>query len=60
MSKGTLVDTTLIAAPRSTKNKEHAADLKMKQTKKENQWHYGVKAHIGTVRESGLVHTVVY
>jgi IS5 family transposase len=59
MSKGTLVDATLIAAPGSTKNREHARDPDMHQTKKGNTWHFGMKAHIGVDRESGLVHTLV-
>jgi len=59
MSKGTLVDATLIAAPSSTKNQEHARDPEMHQTKKGNQWYFGLKAHIGVDRESGLVHTVI-
>jgi IS5 family transposase len=59
MSKGTLVDATLIAAPNSTKNREHARDPEMHQTKKGNEWHFGLKAHIGVDRESGLVHTLV-
>lgn len=59
MSKGTLVDATLIAAPSSTKNQAHARDPEMHQTKKGNQWHFGIKAHIGVDEESGLVHTVI-
>jgi IS5 family transposase len=59
MSKGTLVDATLIAAPSSTKNRERARDPEMHQTKKGNQWHFGLKAHIGVDQESGLVHTLV-
>lgn len=59
MSKGTLVDATLIAAPPSTKNKDHARDPEMHQTKKGNQWYHGMKAHIGADEESGLVHTVI-
>lgn len=59
MSKGTLIDATLIAAPSSTKNREHARDPEMHQTKKGNQWHFGLKAHIGVDQESGLVHTLV-
>ena len=58
MTKGTLVDATLIAAPSSTKNKEHARDREMHQRKKGNQWYFGLKAHIGVDRESGLVHTL--
>ncbi|HCN88713.1 MAG TPA: IS5/IS1182 family transposase, partial [Oxalobacteraceae bacterium] len=59
MSKGTLVDATLIAALSSTKNREHARDPEMHQAKKGNQWHFGLKAHIGVDKESGLVHTLV-
>lgn len=59
MNKGTLVDATLIAAPSSTKNQEHARDPEMHQTKKGNQWYFGLKAHIGVDKESGLVHTLV-
>lgn len=59
MSKGTLVDATLIAAPSSTKNQERARDPEMHQTKKGKQWHFGLKAHIGVDQESGLVHTLV-
>jgi IS5 family transposase len=59
MSQGTLVDATLIAAPSSTKNQKHARDPEMHQTKKGNQWHFGLKAHIGVDRDSGLVHTLV-
>ena len=58
MTQGTLVDATLIAAPSSTKNKEHARDPEMHQTKKGNQWHFGLKAHIGVDKDSGLVHTL--
>ena len=59
MSQGTLIDATLIAAPSSTKNKQRARDPQMHQTKKGNQWHFGMKAHIGVDDESGLVHTVI-
>ena len=59
MTQGTLVDATLIAAPSSTKNREHERDPEMHQTKKGNEWHFGMKAHIGVDRDSGLVHTVV-
>ena len=47
MKKGTVVDATLIAAPSSTKNAEGERDPEMKQTKKVNQWYFGMKAHIG-------------
>ena len=59
MSQGTLIDATLIAAPSSTKNEKHQRDPEMHQTKKGNQWHFGMKAHIGVDDESGLVHTVI-
>ena len=59
MREGTIVDATLIAAPPSTKNKDKARDPEMHQTKKGNQWHFGMKAHIGVDAESGLVHTVL-
>ncbi|MEN9573294.1 MAG: hypothetical protein RL514_1149 [Verrucomicrobiota bacterium] len=56
---GTLVDATLIAAPPSTKNQAKQRDPEMHQTKKGNQWYFGMKAHIGADRDSKLVHTVV-
>ena len=59
LKTGTIVDATIIAAPSSTKNKEGERDQEMHQTKKGNQWHFGMKAHIGVDAESGLVHTVV-
>ena len=59
MRKGTIVDATIIAAPPSTKNKDKARDPEMHQTKKGNQWHFGMKAHIGVDADSGIVHTVV-
>lgn len=59
MRAGTIVDATIIAAPSSTKNAGKARDPDMHQTKKGNQWHFGMKAHIGVDAESGLVHTVV-
>jgi|SRR6185437_9812006 len=59
MRAGTIVDATIIAAPSSTKNEDKARDPEMHQTKKGNQWHFGMKAHIGVDAESGLVHTVI-
>ena len=56
---GTVVDATLIAAPSSTKNSSGERDPEMHQTKKGNQWHFGMKAHIGVDADSGLEHTVV-
>ncbi|WP_326542157.1 IS5 family transposase [Pseudorhodoferax sp.] len=55
---GTVVDATLIAAPSSTKNKSGERDPEMHQSKKGQQWYFGMKAHIGVDAESGLVHTV--
>jgi IS5 family transposase len=57
--EGTIVDATMISAPSSTKNKDKSRDPEMHQSKKGNQWHFGMKAHIGVDMESGLVHTVV-
>ena len=54
---GTIVDATLIAASPSTKNKEGRRDPEMSQSKKGNQWYFGMKAHVGADAESGLVHT---
>jgi IS5 family transposase len=59
LREGTLVDATLIAAPPSTKNQAKQRDPEMHQTKKGNQWYFGMKAHIGADRDSKLVHTVV-
>ena len=59
LSAGTVVDATLIAAPSSTKNKTGERDPEMHQAKKGNQWHFGMKAHIGVDADSGLVHTVI-
>ncbi len=58
LKAGTVVDATLIAAPSSTKNASGERDPEMHQTKKGNQWHFGMKAHIGVDADSGLVHTV--
>jgi IS5 family transposase len=58
MREGTMVDATIIAAPPSTKNKEHERDPEMHQTRKGNQWFFGMKAHIGADADSGLVHSV--
>ena len=59
MREGTIVDATLIAAPPSTKNKDKTRDPEMHQSKKGNDWHFGLKAHIGVDSASGLVHTVI-
>jgi transposase, IS5 family len=54
---GTIVDATIIAAPSSTKNKKKERDPEMHQTKKGNQWYFGMKLHVGTDSQSGAVHT---
>ena len=59
MRAGTIVDATIIAAPSSTKNEGKTRDPDMHQTKKGNQWFFGMKAHIGLDAESGIVHSVV-
>ena len=59
LKAGTVVDATLIAAPSSTKNSKGERDPEMHQTKKGNQWHFGMKAHIGVDADSGLVHSVI-
>ncbi|MTG36537.1 transposase, partial [Klebsiella pneumoniae] len=59
LRQGTIVDATLINAPSSTKNKEQQRDPEMHQTKKGNQWHFGMKAHIGVDAKSGLTHSLV-
>lgn len=57
LSGGTIVDATLIAAPPSTKNEEKSRDPEMHQTKKGNEWHFGMKLHIGTDSKTGLIHS---
>ena len=58
MKEGTIVDATIIAAPASTKNVARERDPDMHQTRKGNQWYFGMKAHIGVDAKSGLVHRV--
>ena len=58
LREGTVVDATLIAAPSSTKNSRSERDPEMHQTRKGNQWYFGMKAHAGVDADSGLVHTV--
>jgi IS5 family transposase len=57
LSGGTIVDATLIAAPPSVKNRDKARDPEMHQVKKGNQWHFGMKVHIGTDSKTGLIHS---
>ena len=59
MREGTIVDATLIAAPPSTKNRSGTRDPEMHQSKKGNDWHFGMKAHVGVDMATGLVHTIV-
>ena len=57
--EGTIVDATIINAPASTKNASRTRDPEMKQTKKGNQWYFGMKAHVGTDTRRGVVHSIV-
>jgi IS5 family transposase len=59
LKEGTVVDATIIAAPSSTKNQSGERDPEMHQTKKGNQWHFGMKAHIGVDADSGITHTLI-
>ena len=59
MRQGTIVDATIIAAAPSTKNKSKTRDPEMHQTRKGNQWYFGMKAHIGVDVASGVVHSLV-
>lgn len=56
LKKGTIVDSTIIASPPSTKNRERQRDPDAHQTKKGSSWHFGYKAHIGVDKDTGLVH----
>ena len=58
LKRGTIVDSTFIEAPSSTKNQKKERDPEAHSAKKGNTWHFGYKAHIGVDEESGLVHTV--
>ena len=58
LKKGSIVDSTIISAPSSTKNKEKKRDIEAHQTKKGNTWYFGYKGHIGVDKFSGLVHHV--
>ncbi len=59
LREGTIVDATIINAPSSTKNRDKMRDKEMRQTKKGNQWYFGMKAHVGTDTGRGLAHSVV-
>ena len=58
MREGTIVDATIIAAPSSTKNQDGERDPEMHQTKKGNEWHFGMKMHIGVDDRDGLIHSI--
>ena len=57
LKEGTIVDASIIAAPTSTKNQDNARDPEMHQTKKGNEWHFGMKMHIGVDESYGIVHS---
>lgn len=59
VARGTIVDASIIQAPSSTKNKDKARDPDMHQTRKGNQWYFGMKAHIGVDSQNRLIHSVV-
>jgi transposase, IS5 family len=59
ITTGTIVDATIIHAPSSTKNREQKRDPEMHQTKKGNQWYFGMKAHVGVDSKNKIIHTVV-
>jgi IS5 family transposase len=59
VTTGTIVDTTIINAPSSTKNATKARDPEMHQTKKGNQWYFGMKAHLGVDSRTKLIHAAV-
>ena len=58
VNRGTIVDATLIDAPSSTKNQKGERDPEMRQTRKGNQWYFGMKAHVGVDSKTKLIHTV--
>jgi len=58
VNRGTIVDATIISAPSSTKNRTQERDPEMHQTKKGNQWYFGMKAHVGVDSQSKLIHSV--
>ena len=58
LREGTIVDASIIEAPSSTKNGAGKRDPQMRQTKKGNEWHFGMKVHIGVDSETGVVHSM--
>ena len=59
ITTGTIVDATILHAPSSTKNREQQRDPEMHQTKKGNQWYFGMKAHVGVDSKTKIIHSVV-
>ena len=59
IATGTIVDATIINAPSSTKNAKKARDPEMHQTKKGNQWYFGMKAHLGVDSRTKLIHSAI-
>lgn len=59
LSRGTIVDATIVSAPSSTKNKTKSRDPEMASTKKGNTWYFGMKAHLGIDSKNKLIHSVV-
>ena len=57
---GSIVDAVIVEAPSSTKNTAKSRDPEMKQAKKGNEWHFGMKAHIGADAGTGMVHTLTF
>lgn len=58
LREGTIMDATIINAPSSTKNKDKSRDPEMHQTKKGNEWHFGMKMHIGVDSATGVIHSL--
>ncbi len=58
LKEGTIVDASIIEVPASTKNRKRERDPEMRQTRKGNQWHFGMKLHVGVDDQSGLVHSL--
>ncbi len=59
ITTGTIVDATILHAPTSTKNQQQQRDPEMHQTKKGNQWYFGMKAHVGVDSKTKIIHTAV-
>ncbi len=58
LKEGTIVDASIMEEPSSTKNRKREHDPEMKQTRKGNQWHFGMKLYVGVDDQSGLVHSL--